>query len=1852
MPIMLRETRSKSRSEKTPETGATSSTETNTTSTGTGTSTTEQSGSSKQKVAENVEREVPVNVEENEATLRNRSNPGTVVNASQANSVSVLMAELEAQTAELARAQAAAAVAKSRLEIAKLSDRANSSEMAAPSRVEESVHIEKWLSEQRLTRLRVADRSQNVPGIENVPSQPTRPAGERGDGTDIQSLANAIVQAVNSNSNKSAPPPKFIHELPHFDGTVSEWMAFRAVFVDTESMFSDIQNVARLRKAIRGPARESVRTLLYAATDPLEIIDTLERRYGRPEMIVLSEVENIKRMPRLNDDGRNIISFANKVANTVATIKALRQDQYLYSPELVNRIVDKLSVILKYKWFEFKATHSGAPDLILLTRFLNTIGDQCGSMFAYENARDERRFKQKPKVNTARHRSVSESSASTCSEDDYEPINTVASLKKTSKNQLSKHVKKSPKNQFKKQHPPPQPEPAPVPPQGVTEGRKCVVCSGEHAPPKCADFIKLNIDDRWEKAKHFRLCFRCLTNDHRRYFRCKYVPCGENGCEASHHKLLHNEKKENKESPNATRGRTSTVVNHVHQPSTYLKIMPVEISGSLGTITTHALLDEGSSITLIETAIADEIIPGGQPNKLLSIEGVGGNKIDDYESRIVKLSIKGLCSRELNSMSAHTIRNLDLASQRVDSELVRKCDHLRDIEDELCYENAKPTILIGQDNWHLITSRQLKIGGKHEPVASLTKLGWVLHGKDSLSRGDVAHVNHLRPVSCNVEDETVKMMRDFFSMESLGIEAKTPRADPEQRALKLLNDTCRKIDGCNRYEAGLLWRSDDVTMPDNRAQALSRLINLEKKLDRNEEQRKEYGRQVDNLIQAGYAEKVDTPSVSNKTWYLPHFAVVHPQKGKIRLVFDAAAKSGGKSLNDALLAGPDLLQSLFGVLIRFREGRIGVVADIKEMFLQIKVTEQDRDSLRFLWRGEDRKKPPIEYRMTSLIFGAACSPATAIYVKNRNADCHKEEHPEVATATVRNFYMDDYLGAFSNENEAKSVINAMHKVHLKASFDLRGWASNVPSVIDDVMDKRNSDQTTLGKNDSERTLGMIWNHKRDALGFNVNLRNTPIKIREGGVTPTKRQVTSAVMSVFDPLGLISPLTVVGKALMQDIWRSGVQWDDPITDEHRETWLSFIQHIESVRNIEIPRYVPAPTGDIDMHVFCDASEKIYSTAIYFVNTDSKGNRTSRLVAGKAKVAPLKPVSVPRLELQAAVLGSRLADAVRRETDYAIKKCYFWSDSKTVLAWIKSDPRTFKSFVAHRLAEIESLTAPVDWRWVPSALNPADHATKGVPVDFSAEHRWFFGPEFIKSDPEAWPKEKPAAAPLAPTGEERVIKPVLHVSNNKQLDAYLPSIDRFSSYNRLLRSTATVLLAAERFKANLLKTKTQSTSTDHLRTAELLLIRRSQRSSFHEEIKSKEAGRPLPKNSPLKKIAVNVQQGILYLDSRLSQDGTRRLPVLHAKEQLTKLIVLHTHSTFSHANRETVLNELQQKYYIIGLRGCLRYICNRCQWCRTYKKVPTKIPLGDLPLERTMTYQPPFTATAVDYFGPMQITVGRRHEKRWGALYTCLTTRAIHVELATSLSASSMILTLRRLMARRGAPTVIYSDNATNFIGAQREIEEAQQADDSELIEFAASKSIVWKKIPPGAPSMGGAWERMVRSVKTALHSALKEKYPSEEVLHTLLLEAEHLVNTRPLTPVNPDLEKESLTPNHFLIGRSCGMSPFGSFRDKNLSTKDWKSAQSMADDFWNRWVREYKPLLQVRRGNVPCEQPIKVGDIVLIVDQTMPRGTWPRGQVTSVYPGPDGRVRVTEVRTASGLMRRPASRLIVLDSKTT
>ncbi|XP_026319192.1 uncharacterized protein LOC113229725 [Hyposmocoma kahamanoa] len=419
-------------------------------------------------------------------------------------------------------------------------------------------------------------------------------------------------------------------------------------------------------------------------------------------------------------------------------------------------------------------------------------------------------------------------------------------------------------------------------------------------------------------------------------------------------------------------------------------------------------------------------------------------------------------------------------------------------------------------------------------------------------------------------------------------------------------------------------------------------------------------------------------------------------------------------------------------------------------------------------------------------------------------------------------------------------------------------------------------------------------------------------------------------------------------------------------------------------------------------------------------------------------------------------------------------------------------------------------------------------------------------------------------------------------------------------------------------------------------------------FNEEIACLTREKALPRSSKLFKFDSEIgKDGVVRVNGRINavqiKQSVKSLAVLDVRNAFTRLCVDNVYRRSGHGRRERIANDVRQMYYALRLRST---VLHGCTFCRPRKVTPSVPAFGDLPAVRLDAYSPPFSSCGVDYFGPMIVTIGRRHEKSWGALYTCLTTRAVYLEFAASLTTDSAIMALRRMAARRGWAGVMYSDNETSFRGANAELRAAIKEWEPELREFALTRRMDWRYIHPGTPDQGGAWERLVWSVKTALSVTLHNRAPKEEILLTLLAEAEYTINARPLTHVSADpAEPEALTPDHFLLGQPKVLPIIGTC--ESTDRRQWRAAQALADSFWRRWIRKYLPQL------IPCGSPsdssrnLAVGDLVLIVDSTLPRNVWPRGEVVKIYPGTDGIVRSVQVRTRGGIFRRPARKLAVL-----
>ena len=359
------------------------------------------------------------------------------------------------------------------------------------------------------------------------------------------------------------------------------------------------------------------------------------------------------------------------------------------------------------------------------------------------------------------------------------------------------------------------------------------------------------------------------------------------------------------------------------------------------------------------------------------------------------------------------------------------------------------------------------------------------------------------------------------------------------------------------------------------------------------------------------------------------------------------------------------------------------------------------------------------------------------------------------------------------------------------------------------------------------------------------------------------------------------------------------------------------------------------------------------------------------------------------------------------------------------------------------------------------------------------------------------------------------------------------------------------------------------------------------------------------------------------------------------------------SYGHLGQEFVLSSLRQLYWIIKGRSAVRRVIGSCFPCKKLGAVRGEQLMADLPKERLMSGDPPFSHIGVDYFGPLYVRQGRSNVKRYGCLFTCLVIRAVHIEVVHSLDTDGFINALRRFINLRGSPTTIYSDNGTNFRAGEKEIRESlKDWNQKSIHEFLRQRHVTWKFNPPAASHMGGAWERMIRSVRKILRVLLEQQLVSDEMLQTLMSEVQGILNSRPLTPVSRDpKDLEPLTPNHLILLRANPNLPPGVFNKEDVySRRRWRQVQYMSDIFWKRWLKEYLPTLQERAKWTKPRRCLAMGDLVLIADENVPRGKWPLGRVIDVFHGNDGYVRSARVQTSSTILTRPVTKLCFLEGE--
>ena len=1417
---------------------------------------------------------------------------------------------------------------------------------------------------------------------------------------------------------------------------------------------------------------------------------------------------------------------------------------------------------------------------------------------------------------------------------------------------------------------------------------KCSCCSANHQLWKCQRYNALSVKERLDLVKENRLCFNCLgshlAKDCRSQKSC--LRCGMN-----HHTLLHREQNQatahssaersngagesDRSTPDPTIGRfeeslamqassRSNFVKGIASAGVKLKVIPVKVfgPGNRSHISTYAFLDEGSDTTLCTMDLMNALHLKRQPVEY-SISTIAG--VAKQRGYKVSLNIRGfgnLPSLEIQDVIA--IPSLpDLQDSIPSNQDVKRYKHLEGLSFP-ALKSKRINMLIGANVQAAHIQRDFRQGSVGEPNAVLTDLGWGLVGpvgKHNHSNvTGFCHVHSVQADSDVLHKQFVEMYQHDFSEVT---NEDTPVSIEDRRALSIMDQSINHRNG--HYEIALPWKNNQVKLPPNRALAERRLECLKKRLLNDDNLCQRYKLKIDDYLANGYARKVPSHLLgqSDRTWYLPH----HATSAKFRVVFDCAAKYKGSSLNDNLLQGPDLTSNLVGVLIRFRKHPVAVIADIRSMFHQVRVKAQDCDSLRFLWwPNGDLSARPQDYQMMVHLFGATSSPSCCSFALRRvSKEFVLEEDVEVVDCIVNSFYVDDFLRSFRSAKEAKFIVTKLAKVLDEGGFHLTKFHSNIEASLELIPEEDRSAPSVnldLDRKIREKTLGVLWNSVSDQFEIQINVKQKPL---------TRRGILSMVSQVYDPLGIIHPFLLQAKQLMQDLCAQRLGWDEVISDAKRELWLRWLNSLHHLERIKVARCM-SPLGfhpiSFQLHCFSDASSVGYGAVAYLRMINAKGNIHCCFLQGKARVAPLKQVTIPRMELAAAVVSTKLVKFLKRELHLRLDGITFWTDSTSVLQYIRNNAKRFQVFVANRVAQIHANSDPSQWRHVDTKSNPADIASRGLmPDQLNKADIWFQGPPFLRLSESSWPEQPKVSTQLSSSDPEVRIKINVITSQNCEDEIIDRLLCSSSCFTRLKKKVAWILRYRQYLRSKLgglsnnIGMQTGRLIVKELETAALEIIKLVQRKSFPDELftltnsSQHDFPKVVVKSSSLKKLCPVLDQGVLRVGGRLQRSpfsiDIKHPIILPRSHHVTELIINFFHEKEGHCGPQHTLAAVRTRYWIVKGHATVRKALRKCRICRIKYGVGGEQIMAPLPGPRVTPGKPAFTCVGVDYAGPFFTKVGRNRLKRYLCVFTCLSSRAVHIELSFSLDTHSFLQALQRFISRRGTPQTVYSDNGSNFVGAAKELRDGFKRLNKNLVHNRLIRQgIDWVFLPPAASHQGGVWERMIRSIRKIMLGLTSQRLLTDEELLTFTTEVERIINNRPLTPVSSDPnDLEALTPNSLLIQRLDNSLPLDSFIKADGYKKSWRYVNWLADQFWSRWTKEYLPTLQIRQKWLKPVRNFCVGDVVLIIDDIRERGKWPKGRVKEVFAGKDGHVRSLRIRTATSSLVRDVRKLCLLEA---
>ena len=1288
----------------------------------------------------------------------------------------------------------------------------------------------------------------------------------------------------------------------------------------------------------------------------------------------------------------------------------------------------------------------------------------------------------------------------------------------------------------------------------------------------------------------------------------------------------------------------------------------VRLTGPKGeTAVVTAMIDSGASVPVLASRVMHQLQL--KPlDEWLTLTGIEGQS-SPTPRPTAWVTVSSMSSSWSKMVKATILPKVTPDMPRHNLQAVKELTHLKGLTplaDPSFHVPKRIDLLLDVDCLNEILLPEKRTGPTGTPSAWRTHLGWGIMGSYSPEQ-QTASRHSLSVVASSTKEEVGldSQLQRFWTQEAMVVGSMA--LSISEKAVELhFATTHQYLPQRQRYMVSLPRQGGSLQLGESRPIAARRFISNEASLTKKGTLEQFQG-VMQEYLDLGHAQQVTQQELglaSSESYYLPIHAVYKQSSSttKLRIVFDASCSSStGVSLNDILAAGPTLHPQLDIILMRFRTYTVAVTGDISKMYREVELCPRDRQLHRFLWRPE-KSQPIGDYHMNRVTFGVTSSPYVAVKVLQQTAVDHCKPTSSAFWHIHNSFYVDDLLAGADDERSALQLHQDLRQVLSKGGFQLRKWRSSSSTILSKIpadLQETMPDKEMVDAHSTAypKALGIAWDSRKDELAVQVQL---PVQF-----VSTKRGVASDTAKSFDVLGWLSPFMLHMKILFQSMWKEGIGWDTPLSETLTAQHVWWRKELPLLKNITVPRcyYPGGKPKHTELHGFSDASEAAYSAVVYVRATYEDGSVSSMLVVAKTKVAPLKRVSITRLELCGAVLLSELLDSAGTALSITKSNRHGWCDNTTAICWLKGCPSRWKTYVANRVSLAADNLAPEQWNYVSTLQNPADCASRGLSAEDLIHHPlWWQGPPWLLQDPvPTLPPPKDEAGELAAGTEEREV-PMLIV----RAITVGGWEKRFNNYTKLIRGTALTFL----FCRMLLSTRPGRTrlqpeplTVPQITEAEEYLYRQSQQRSFGDELYRLTTSQLVKRNSRLKAVNPFInQKGVLCVGGRLSNSSVvtplqAQPPILCESDHFTKLIFEHHHKSEGHCGPTALLAHLSTCLYVVSARRLARSVCASCITCRKRTPTPLTQLMGDLPAHRVNPALC-FINTGLDYAGPIKLKRGNPRRptitKGYLAIFVCLATKAIHIEVVSDQSTPTLIAALKRFCSIRGLPKNIYTDNGANFVGARNELHDLylflQLPSTNEALRSSLMEDkISWHTIPQRAPHFGGIWEAAVKSTKHHLKRTVGNVRLYFEEMVTITHQISACLNSRPYLAIDcqePGGELP-LTPGHFLIGRPLRAYPEEPEAVDLSLTNRWRLCKALVQEFWDSWSKSYLSSLQKRNKWTKPTPNLSIGDLVMMLDESNPSSnplqkkitTWKLGRITSVHPGSDKLVRAAEVEVA-------------------